>query len=118
MSHISDHLDKTNNAKGIYQFEVVKILINSESGVLCREEVIAQILKNPMCQVGASRLRCHRVWDVLEKKQIIKVDKVNDTVKLVGFDNLTDSEKNEIRNLANAGKRNITDFRDGGYKIE
>ena len=115
-NQICEILEKTNNAKGIYQFEVIKNLLKSSNGELEKEHLVQVLAKHPECQVSESRLRCHRVWEVLTKKGLIKItDKV---VQLVGFQDLNEDEKNDIRNTANQAKRDVTDFREGGYTLE
>ena len=117
---ICQHLEKTNNAKGIYQSEVIKILLKSNDGTFQSRYIINQIMKNPLCQVNECRLglKTHRVWGVLAKKGLIKIDHSTGLVHLVGFEDLNNKEKNDVRNSANKARRAITDFREGGYTLE
>jgi len=100
---ICDIINKNPQAQGVYQFEVIRSLVTSKKGMMPKEEIIENLLKK--CTLSASEIRSHCVWRVLSKKGAISLSQDKKTVTLSGFDNLNESEINEIRNQANQARR-------------
>jgi hypothetical protein len=87
----------------VYQFEVVRSLVTSKTGTIAKNTIVNNLLTK--CELTPTALRSHCVWKVLSKKGIISLDSDKEFVTLTGYNELTESEKNDIRNQANKARR-------------